>query len=457
MTILACAFSVAIIFLAHVSARLDAADTVNVNLYVDGCNNNYVCEAVIGEDANTCPLDCAPAQPDPTPEEDDRDGRSGDRKVTQTALEIDVNTIVVLKNSIEVTWRTNLPANGSVEWSSGPSYNIGSLREIGFTREHSFTLTGLAYDSQYVLTLTATDLYGRTMRTSVLAHTEPMSVPTPSVENATVTQQNDGSVLQWKNPSHDFEYVRIMKSENFFPQDPFDGELIYEGGAQSFFDSEVFEGVRYFYSIFAKGPQGFSEGSLRSFVLKSDSDFFGTQGEPVTVFGPIYDFTKVTDIDKSDLYGKFTLTQNGVETSRAGNVFYVKNNADVFVTVDKAASIPATADLFISYFPTAGMTDSQEYVLKFDSESQKFITSFTVSNIDQSAPFILYIRNNEEITGYIGYLSVELSALTSEKQNFVKRLFSNDLFASLVLLSFFLLLLLALLVILLSKKDEKNQ
>ena len=40
-------------------------DTVPVNLHVNGCNNNGVCEAIIGEDILSCPGDCTPPPPPP--------------------------------------------------------------------------------------------------------------------------------------------------------------------------------------------------------------------------------------------------------------------------------------------------------------------------------------------------------------------------------------------------------
>lgn len=58
------------------------SESTDVNLIVEGCNNNSVCEANIGEDINSCPLDCPlivipPVEPEN--DDSDRSGRSGGR------------------------------------------------------------------------------------------------------------------------------------------------------------------------------------------------------------------------------------------------------------------------------------------------------------------------------------------------------------------------------------------
>src|SRR5690606_4479282 len=109
--------------------------------------------------------------------------------------------------------------------------------------------------------------------------------------------QHKEALLTWKNPSQQFDYVRIVKSETFFPSNPYDGTVLYEGSAQSFFDSNVREGVRYFYTLFVRKGNEFSSGALHSFMIHPDSGFFGETGHPVTIFGPIYDSAVISNID----------------------------------------------------------------------------------------------------------------------------------------------------------------
>lgn len=70
--------------------------------------------------------------------------------------------------------------------------------------------------------------------------------------------------LSWKNPPDpDFDLVRIVRSETFFPSNPFEGIVVYEGRGTATTDTNVREGVTYYYSIFARDKAGnFSEGSI---------------------------------------------------------------------------------------------------------------------------------------------------------------------------------------------------
>ncbi len=444
-TILACLFSLLLVATSYLS--IDATDSINVNLHVEGCNNNYVCEAVIGEDALSCPNDCTYVAPTSTPpeepEDDEETGGTSGSKVKKTGqhspLLISVGDIRSTGSEITITWTTTHPSNGSVVWSSGTNYNLGTLQEIGFVRDHSFTLSNLPLNTSYSLTLTATDLYGRVVRQTVFASTQAGPAPSPVVEEVRITQQEGGAVIQWQNPDTDFDYIRIVRSDSFFPSGPFDGEVVYEGSAQSFFDSELEENTRYFYSIFVKSGNDFSPGVLRNFILRPEQDFFGSTGEPVTVFGPIYDSTVITNIDSSNVGNALRIYQEGTEVSRANNTFDVRNGYEVVVAVDKTELIPSSAQVFISYFPSAQMVDGREYVLEYDGSRQKFVTSFTVSNRDQNAPFILYIRNNQEIKGYMGYLSAKVLSREAEEQNWWSGLLKNDLFVSVLLFSFCLI------------------
>jgi hypothetical protein len=54
---------------------IESRDT-DINLIVEGCNNNSICELVIGENTENCPLDCPVT---PTVDEDESSSRSGSR------------------------------------------------------------------------------------------------------------------------------------------------------------------------------------------------------------------------------------------------------------------------------------------------------------------------------------------------------------------------------------------
>jgi hypothetical protein len=457
ITILAVVFSSACIFGTHHLTKVSAQDSVNVNLNVEGCNNNFICEAVIGEDANSCPNDCGVATTTPPTQGDGSSGGSSGSKLDQKKdFEIFIESIETTASTIRIVWTSSVPTNGTFSWSASSGYNLGSLQEIGYITRHNLVLTNLSAETSYAITLSATDLYGNVQTRIINSITQKSITAIPSVSNVSASDQDGGMILRWQNPSSQFDYVRIVKSDDFFPSGPYDGEVVYEGGAQSFFDPEIVEGTRYYYSIFVKSGSEFSPGVLQNFIRKPQDGFFEDVGEPVTIFGPIYDSTVVTDIDNSLIEGLLHVYQDGVEVTRANNIFYVKNGREILLAVDKSEAIPSWSQVFVSYFTSSRMEDGREYVLEYNEKQGKFVTNFTISNSERSVPFILYIRNNQEIRGYVGYFNSDIFQQADDQAMSPAKWIKNDFFVSIFFLLLLILILLILLIIFIITKRRKH-
>lgn len=104
--------------LAQVNTQSESFD---VNLIVEGCNNNSICEPGIGEDVNSCPLDCAGVTIDED-EDDDRDGRSGGRifiddfsgSSIENILEVSNAKVVLENKTVSLYW--NNPPVGAFDF-----------------------------------------------------------------------------------------------------------------------------------------------------------------------------------------------------------------------------------------------------------------------------------------------------------------------------------------------------
>ncbi len=458
LTIAALLFSTVCIFgtslLTHVSA-----DSVDVHLNVEGCNNNYICEAVIGEDINSCPNDCTPVVPTPPTLDDDENnsGSSGSKiENEEAAFNIFIDSIITTPSTIKIIWKTSAPTMGSLTWSNGSGFNLGSLQEVGYTTTHTLVLNNLLADTSYSIALTATDLEGLSRVYNLNATTEKITIVFEPVTDFFVSPRDSGVILSWKNPPTDFEYVRIVRSDDFFPGTPYEGEVIYEGSAQSYFDSEIESDVRYYYSIFVKGKNGFSPGVLQNFIRNNERDLFEDVGEPITIFGPIYDSTVISDLDQSDIESLFHVYQDGIEVSRANNIFYVKNGRDIVMTVDKSLAIPSDSQVFVSYLRASQGSDGYRYSLEYNEKERKFITTFKVQNSEINTPFILYIRNNQQVSGYVGYLNTETTFTTENQDKSVFGLLKNDFVVSLMYVLLFILFIIGLWYFFVLKKKENH-
>ena len=75
-----------------------------------------------------------------------------------------------------------------------------------------------------------------------------------NVSNLQAVPSEKSIALTWNNPaSNNFDGVRIVKSDKFFPRDIYDGEVAYEGRGESFTDRNVVIGKTYYYTVFSRG------------------------------------------------------------------------------------------------------------------------------------------------------------------------------------------------------------
>jgi len=84
----------------------------------------------------------------------------------------------------------------------------------------------------------------------------------------------------WENPKEeDFDYIRVLRNQDRFYSNPEIGHLVYEGNGRYFTDSNVKEGVKYFYSLFSRDRAGnYSSGSLISVIFNPNgNDYWGTE------------------------------------------------------------------------------------------------------------------------------------------------------------------------------------
>jgi len=92
--------------------------------------------------------------------------------------------------------------------------------------------------------------------------------PPANVSNFEAIPGDKKIELKWKNPPDlDFKAVRIMRSETFYPNDPSDGILVYDG-KDTFVEIRFLQnGVRYYFTAFAYDKVGnYSSGAIVSAV-----------------------------------------------------------------------------------------------------------------------------------------------------------------------------------------------
>jgi hypothetical protein len=165
------------------------------------------------------------------------------------------------KDSVVVRYETDGHIRSVIKWGKTSSYELGSLAERAFSKNHETRISGLTPGTTYYFTIEGENQAGRygTMYTGTFMTLPPEDTfPPGNVRGLTATLEGGDVLLSWINPSDaDFTKVRIMRNERFYPVDIADGWLVYEGADTTFRDEGVMgaEGIQY-YTVFTYDELG---------------------------------------------------------------------------------------------------------------------------------------------------------------------------------------------------------
>lgn len=248
---------------------------IEVNLGVEGCNANGICE--LNENLLTCPVDCTPP-----PSSSTTTGSKGSVP--------NISNVMVapdFTNSF-ISWQSSVGTMSTVKWGQTVETKEGAIRSYSFALNHRMEIINLKPGTMYYFTIESEDAKGKThvfgpsfFFTKFLKDTTYPLSP----RSSTISASPSGISLSWENPpDENFSYVRIMRHDDRFSGDPFTGKLIYEGTAETFLDANVVPGKKYFYVIFSRDNTGtFSSGTGLSITAFSDKEIAPEQIPPTTV------------------------------------------------------------------------------------------------------------------------------------------------------------------------------
>lgn len=259
-----------------ISPAFAVYDEIQINQEVtEICNYNGVCEA--SETYSNCPNDCPAPAPGPTPIYD---------LIPPVIYNLLISRITL--NSATIQWDTNEQAICKIFWGQTLDYEKGSISESAYSRNHSVELANLLSNTIYYFKISCQDTSKNEAETigqkfSTLAL--PDTTAPVNVSDFEAEPGNEQIKLKWENPrDEDFKGVRILRSDRFFPIDPWDGALIYDGRAEEFVDTGLENKKRYYYTAFAYDKAGnFSSGAVVSAIPRAKPP---EEGEPIEIFPP---------------------------------------------------------------------------------------------------------------------------------------------------------------------------
>jgi chitodextrinase len=259
---------ISIIFILFIQinsvSAVSVSDSMNISQQVLNCNFNGICEPALGESSVNCPLDCPPAPPPPAP-----GGGGGGSRDTIPPVIYNLFIGKITLNSVEISWRTNEIALCKIFWGKTSEYESGSITEADFFLEHSTELTGFSPQTNYHFKVSCHDPQQNESETTdqkFSTLTPADLTPPANISDFEAIPGDTQIILKWKNPPDvDFKGVKIMRSENFYPQNPWEGALVYNDRGTSFTDTDLKNDVTYYYTAFAYDKAGnYSSGAIAS-------------------------------------------------------------------------------------------------------------------------------------------------------------------------------------------------
>lgn len=163
-------------------------------------------------------------------------------------------------SSVRLSFRTEPQTQATVRWGLTDVFQEGEKHSLGWEREHTFSIEDLEPATTYAFLIEVRDGYGRTasyrgkFSTRKEGEITELPLPAPGAFQVRLLPGKLRVRLLW-HPTDDVRAraVRVVRSTTMFPNDPWDGEIIYEGRGNTFIDEAVRPGFTYFYTAFTYG------------------------------------------------------------------------------------------------------------------------------------------------------------------------------------------------------------
>ena len=456
---------VLIFSLSFLPAKLLAdEDSVQVNLEVTGCNDNTICDGF--ETFEKCPRDCPP------PAVIGGGGGGGTILKDTTPPVVSNLKSEPSADSSLISWNTDEPSVAMLSWGKTTDYEEGSLSEVFYVNQHSTKIVNLLPDTDYYFKLEFKDAFGNGSKiegqqfktlpmATVILKPIPQIEPPANVTNLEASPQENTIILNWQNPEDkNFQAVRVLRSEKFYPSDPFDGEIIYEGAAQKITDEKIKKDVTYYYSVFSVDGQGnYSSGAIASAKVTPKPE----AGKPPAVTPPKEEpfgefpqalevHPKIRELSILD----FDFIQDGKKLSFVGDAVSINGNKNVKISLDYGKVPEVLKTIAITLRDPEDQNKIFSFLLRVNKDKTAY--EATIAPLGKSGLYpmnitILDYKNQglKKITGKILAAAALESVKNFNLKNYFKNIFSGPNNSS-IIIAFLLLLILLIIAALIFKK-----
>lgn len=308
-----------------------------------------------------------------------------------------------------LNWKTNIKAKSEVSWGFSIDNEAGSIVESDFDTAHSILIGDLQPQRRYFIKIYSTSTNGQYSEKIYEVETNKLGTDLlpPNVENSKLQVKDPNKItLSWNIPLYsEFKSVRVVKSDVFFPSDPSDGLVIYEGKGREVVDS--ISSKKNYYTIFLEKNDGrFSSGVTLSYYMTGRPSDVLKEDQPESQF-PIIPLT----------LSDFIFVQSGKIISPSEKGISIEQNhiLKISIATDKTPKVLKTILITL----TNSKKEKSSFLLRVnDTKSEysalispRFLTGIYEGHIQifdykngsmNSVPFTLTIEKKNSVKGLFG-------------------------------------------------------
>lgn len=305
-------------------------------------------------------------------------------------------------DSATIAWETNRYTRYVLRWGLSTSHEMGFVQSDVYKREHFTRIEGLVPDTEYQYELLAYDDNDRrfTLRSEAfVTDSLPDRTAPANVTDLRAVVESASVYLSWVNPvATDFDKLRVVRNYLFYPTDPTDGFIVYEGDAESMFDAEALESdTTQYYTVFTYDKDGNVSSGAIVFALRGDAS--ASENTPES------DASEAWSDTESDVTGSSTETEVSPLTALTfADVTFWQDGArlpqgdgNVVVRDNLPVTVQLAAELLPRHLKTVTVTiynssdESNAYILRINGSGSAYEARIaTLPEGAYTAQFSLY-------------------------------------------------------------------
>jgi hypothetical protein len=322
-----------------------------------------------------------------------------------------LKSVVVIPemDGVRIRYETNTYFKGIVKIGKTSSYEIESSAERAYAKFHEISIAHLEPDTTYYFAIEG-EARGRrygSIFTGVFTTLEADDVFAPgNVRGLRAIQDRGDIILSWENPPDtDFEKVRVVRNNAFFPSDTVDGYVVYEGSRDQVRDAGAAQeaGVRY-YSVFSYDVLGnVSSGAVLRVEVSRDGQVVADTSFPV-------DATK-NEMGLTFEYVQFI--QDGVPVSRIGDSVSVDGSKQLTVSIPYGV-FPEHLKTILVVVRENQSKDARSFMFLLRVNREKTAYEGTLAPFGVSGYFPVQVSVFDYKTQQIGYVGGFIESTVTE-------------------------------------------